>query len=161
MPATASTKAAAARQSSPKSAKTPATRPGGLSALELHALVVAAKQAKPFRSEVPVGKAQPVSFRVSIRGEIDHAASQTSTTKEAPKLERCLALLFDALGPAARQRAFHGLTTRYHDADVAADTLDPQALHFAKVAVAQLTIEAEQPKAGNLTGRVTLRRLAS
>jgi hypothetical protein len=128
-----------------------------LSPLDWTALAIAGKQAKRRRSLLEPGMAQPIDLIVHLSGHVDVAGDQTGSVKTAPEAEEVLTIVFAHLGPGTRQKVFDALVADFPKRESIA--FPEEATHLAETAVAALTVSREQPRAGNVTGQVSVERV--
>ena len=130
----------------------PAAPPGGMSPGELFAVACVGKDTRKWRSELPVGFAQPIDVMLRIEGALDVADSQTAAREVKPDLGGLQTDVFSCLGPKQGQTLFEKLVGE------APIERRSQARARAIATVEARTTLETQTKAGNVTGPVTITR---
>ncbi len=78
--------------------------------LDLFALKIAAKACDKVRDRLETAQGQQIDLLVSLKGYVDVGGEQSCVTREKPKADVLLALVFDALGPQTRAKVMRDVS---------------------------------------------------
>jgi hypothetical protein len=127
-----------------------------LSALELHAVQLVAKDAAKVRDELTVGKGQMVQCTLEICGAIDVAAAHAATVTEKLDSVTVLGVLLEPMSPPTRAKLLKQVGEACGDW---ADGGEPPAVSDPAREAATALLESasrkgQQPRRGAVTGSI-------
>lgn len=137
--------------------KAPSTE---LTALELFAMLRAAKTADDFRDQLAPGTMGQVDFEVRIKGMVSVSPPQPRTELARPDTVGLFALVLDSLPTATRDKLEKALNTIYAKDLEDWPSASPEMRQVAEVAVSRWTRRQKKTQRGPITAMVTAEVLA-